>query len=340
MAKAAPDGQTLLLISGNFSTFPSLYRHLPYDPVKDLQPISNLGATPLVVVVNPAVPAKSVKELIDYVRSRTGQVNYAAPGVGSMGHLAAELFKRTAQIEMEHIAYKGGGPAITALLGGEVQLYFSTVPAAIVQAKAGRLRAIATTGQKRSRAFPELPTLAESGLPGYDVTVWFGMLAPTGTAQSIVDLLYRKVVGDYAHRVRCESIAGRRRRTHRQQPVSISRADRTREPKVGRSDPQRECEGELAFASTASLCITRLLPNRGLNENHRHALAPTAEVVGHYCTVYGGHRLLSNAARLSASEVRQNPGHAGSIGRDGRGEHYLGRDHGTAVGAAARGGAQ
>ena len=192
VAKAAPDGQTLLLISGNFSTFPSLYRQLPYDPVKDLQPISNLGATPLVVVVNPAVPAKSVKELIDYVRSRTGQVNYAAPGVGSMGHLAAELFKRTAQIEMEHIAYKGGGPAITALLGGEVQLYFSTVPAAIVQAKAGRLRAIATTGQKRSRAFPELPTLAESGLPGYDVTVWFGMLAPTGTAQSIVDLLYRK----------------------------------------------------------------------------------------------------------------------------------------------------
>jgi len=192
VAKAAPDGQTLLLISGNFSTFPSLYRQLPYDPVKDLQPISNLGATPLVVVVNPAVSAKSVKELIDYVRSRTGQVNYAAPGVGSMGHLAAELFKRTAQIEMEHIAYKGGGPAITALLGGEVQLYFSTVPAAIVQAKAGRLRAIATTGQKRSRAFPELPTLAESGLPGYDVTVWFGMLAPTGTAQSIVDLLYRK----------------------------------------------------------------------------------------------------------------------------------------------------
>ena len=192
VAKAAPDGQTLLLISGNFSTFPSLYRHLPYDPVKDLQPIANLGATPLVVVVNPAVPAKSVKELIDYVRSRTGQVNYAAPGVGSMGHLAAELFKRTAQIEMEHIAYKGGGPAITALLGGEVQLYFSTVPAAIVQAKAGRLRAIATTGQKRSRAFPELPTLAESGLPGYDVTVWFGLLAPTGTAQSIVDLLYRK----------------------------------------------------------------------------------------------------------------------------------------------------
>lgn len=109
-----------------------------------------------------------------------------------MGHLAAELFKRTAQIEMEHVAYKGGGPAITALLGGEVQLYFSTVPAAIVQAKAGRLRAIATTGQKRSRVFPDIPTLAESGLPAYYVTVWFGMLAPKGTAQNIIDLLYRK----------------------------------------------------------------------------------------------------------------------------------------------------
>jgi tripartite-type tricarboxylate transporter receptor subunit TctC len=192
VAKATPDGQTLLLISGNFSTFPSLYRQLSYDPVKDLVPISNLAATPLVVVVNPAVPAKSVKELIDYLRSRSGQINYAAPGVGSMGHLAAELFKRTAQVEMEHIAYKGGGPAITALLGGEVQLYFSTVPAALVQAKAGRLRAIGTTGQKRSRAFPDLPTLGESGLPGYDVTVWFGLLAPAGTAKGIIELLYKK----------------------------------------------------------------------------------------------------------------------------------------------------
>ena len=109
-----------------------------------------------------------------------------------MGHLAAELFKRTAQIEMEHVAYKGGGPAITALLSGEVQLYFATVPAALVQAKAGRLRAIATTGQTRSRAFPDLPALAESGLTGYDVTVWFGMLAPKGTSLSIVDLLHRR----------------------------------------------------------------------------------------------------------------------------------------------------
>ena len=192
VAKASPDGQTLLLISGNFSTFRSLYPHLSYDPIKDLAPISNLGATPLVVVVNPAVPAKTVKELIDYVRARAGQINYAAPGVGSMGHLAAELFKRTGQVEMEHIAYKGGGPAITALLGGEVQLYFSTVPAAIVQAKAGRLRAIATTGQKRSRAFPDLPTLGESGLPGYDVTVWFGLFAPAETAKTIINLLYKK----------------------------------------------------------------------------------------------------------------------------------------------------
>ena len=192
VAKATPDGYTLLLISGNFSTFPNLYRQLSFDPVNDLVPVSNLAATPLVVVLNPAVPAKSVKELIEYVRGRAGQVNYAAPGVGSMGHLAAELFKRTAQIEMEHIAYKGGGPAITALLGGEVQIYFSTVPAALVQAKAGRLRAIATTGQKRSRAFPDLPTLAESGLRGYDVTVWFGMLAPKGTARSVIDLLQQK----------------------------------------------------------------------------------------------------------------------------------------------------
>lgn len=192
VAKASPDGHTLLLISGNFSTFPSMYERLSFDPLRDLAPVTNLAATPLVVVANLAVPATSVKELIEYVRGRAGQVNYAAPGVGAMGHLAAELFKRTARIEMEHIAYKGGGPAITALLGGEVQLYFSTVPAALVQAKAGRLRAIATTGPKRSRALPDLPTLAESGLPGYDVTVWFGMLAPKAVPPTIVDLLHRR----------------------------------------------------------------------------------------------------------------------------------------------------
>lgn len=189
VAKAEPDGYTLLLIFSNFATYPSLGKKLSFDVQKDFRPISNLATTPLVLVVNNNLPVRSVKELIDFAKKKL--LNYAAPGVGSMGHLAAELFKMAASVNMEHIAYKGGGPAITALMGNEVDLYFSTPPSAVAQMKAGRLRAIAVTSKKRAPFAPDLPTIAESGLPGYEVEGWFGLFAPARTPTSIVMVLQR-----------------------------------------------------------------------------------------------------------------------------------------------------
>ncbi len=189
VARATPDGYTLLQMFSNFAILPSLYKKLPFDVIKDFVPVANLASSPLILVVNPSLPATSVQQLIDLAHSRKGKLNFAAPGVGSLGHLTGELFKSMAKIEMTHIPYKGGGPSIAALIGNEVQLYFSTVPAALTQVKAGRLRALGVTSVTRSKAAPEVPTIAEQGLPNFNVVGWFGMFAPAGTPASVVNLL-------------------------------------------------------------------------------------------------------------------------------------------------------
>ncbi len=186
VAKSPPDGYTLLMVFVNFAIHPSLYPKLTFDSVKDFAPITTLTGTPLILVVNPKVPAKSVKELIALARAPGARLNYAAPGVGSLGHLAGELFKSMTGTNIVHVPYKGGGPAITALIGGEVQMYFSTMPAALAQVRAGRLRALAVSGARRSPSEPDIPTISESGAPGYDVTGWFGVLAPAKTPRAIV----------------------------------------------------------------------------------------------------------------------------------------------------------
>lgn len=184
VAKSPPDGYTLLMVFVNFAIHPSLYPKLPYDPVKDFTPIMTLSATPLILVVNPRVPAKSIKDLIALAKTHGSKLNYAAPGVGSLGHLAGELLKSMTGVNITHVPYKGGGPSITALIGGEVQMYFSTMPAALAQVKAGRLRALAVTSAKRAASEPDIPTIAESGIPGYDVTGWFGVFAPAKTPRA------------------------------------------------------------------------------------------------------------------------------------------------------------
>ncbi len=189
VAKAEPDGYTVLVVFSNFSTYPSLGKKLTFDIEKSFTPVSALTTTPLVLVVNNSLPAKSVKELIALAKKKS--LNYAAPGVGSMGHLAAELFNIAAGVKMTHIAYKGGGPAITALIGNEVDLYFSTPPSALAQMRAGRLRGLAVTGAKRVSFAPDLPTVAEAGLPGYDVEGWFGLFAPAGTPAPVVKTLHQ-----------------------------------------------------------------------------------------------------------------------------------------------------
>ena len=194
VAKAQPDGYTLLVGTvGSLTINPSLYKKMPYDPLKDLTPLAYLGSTPNVLVVHTSLPVKSVRELITFARSKPGQLNYASAGSGGSVHLAAELFKNLAKVDMVHVPYKGSGPALIDLLGGQTQLMFSTMPPALPHVKSGRLRALGMTGAKRSPLVPELPTIAESGLPGYEITQWWGLLGPPGMPAAIVTRLNAEV---------------------------------------------------------------------------------------------------------------------------------------------------
>lgn len=193
-AKAPPDGYTIVLASfGNILVGPALYKNLPYDPAKDLAPVILVSTPPGLMVVNPGVPAKSVKELIAFAHTNPGKLNYGSAGNGVWNHLFGELFKTMARIEMTHIPYKGTNPAITDLLGAQIQLVFSPFPTALPHVKSGRLRVLAVTDEKRSPVLPSVPTVAESGLPGYTAASWFAVLAPAGTPKAIVDKLNAEI---------------------------------------------------------------------------------------------------------------------------------------------------
>src|SRR5689334_10657622 len=186
-AKSAPDGYTLFLGGvGSHAINPNLHAKLPYDPIKDFAPVSLLAQAPLVLVVHPSVPVHDVAEFIAYARAHPGRLNFASNGNGSSSQLAAVMFGSMAGVDMVHVPYKGLAPALTDLLAGEVQLMFSSVVAILPHIKAGKLRAIAVTGAKRLASMPELPTIAESGLPGYEASSWYGILAPAGTPRDIV----------------------------------------------------------------------------------------------------------------------------------------------------------
>lgn len=194
-AKSAPDGYTLMMgFSTVLTTNQSLYRNIGFDSTRDFAPIAQLATAQYVLVVHPSLPAKTISEFVALAKSKPGSLNYASSGIGTPLHLAAELFKRQAGIDMVHIAYKGGGPASTALLGGEAQLMFGSVPASMPHVKSGRLRAIAVTGLKRSMLAPELPTIDESGFPGFNVTAWGSLMAPAGTPRNVIRLLNEKTV--------------------------------------------------------------------------------------------------------------------------------------------------
>ena len=188
-ARSAADGHTLLLATLSTSVNASLFPKLPFNALKDFEPVSLLVTVPLVVVVHPALPVQTIQDLIALAKSRPGTLNYASGGIGSANHVAGELFKHMTGVQIAHVPYKGGGPAIADILGGHVSLLFGTLTSTHEFAKSGRLRALATTGGKRSVAAPELPTVAESGLPGYLVEAWYGVMAPTGTPRPIIDRL-------------------------------------------------------------------------------------------------------------------------------------------------------
>ena len=192
-AKSSPDGYTLVMPITSFPVNPHLYSSLPFDTVKDFAPIVLAASAPLLLVVNPSVPAKSVSELIAVAKSRPGQLNYANSGNGTTAHLAGELFKKMAGVNLVSVPYKGGGPAVIDLIAGQVQVYFSTIPAALAQVQGGRLRGIAVTSPKRVNLIPDVPTVAESGLPGFEVVGWFGIFAPAATPKPIVARLNKEI---------------------------------------------------------------------------------------------------------------------------------------------------
>jgi len=172
---------------GTHAINPSLYAKMPYDHVKDFAPVILVAGVPNVLVVTPSLPVKSVQELIAYGKANPGKLNFASSGNGTSIHLSGELFKTMTGIEMTHVPYKGSSPALTDLMGGQVQLMFDNLPSSLSFIKAGKLRALAVTSAQRSATLPELPTLAESGLPGFEASSWFGILAPAGTPKAIVD---------------------------------------------------------------------------------------------------------------------------------------------------------
>jgi tripartite-type tricarboxylate transporter receptor subunit TctC len=193
-AKAAPDGYTLLIVSIAHVVDPYLYKE-PFDPLKDFVPVSIIATGTNVLTVNPSVPVHSVKELLDLAKAKPGVLNYASAGIGSFQHLSGELFKLTAGVDIQHVPYKGGGPAMLAVIAGEDQVMFSSIVQTVPSIQSGQLRALATGGEKRSPILPDLPTIAESGVPGYVATNWWGIVAPAGTPQPIVDKLHDTITG-------------------------------------------------------------------------------------------------------------------------------------------------
>jgi tripartite-type tricarboxylate transporter receptor subunit TctC len=187
VARAEPDGYTMLLCNAPVLAInPTLYKKVAFDPIRDFAPVGPIAEVPLFLLVHPSVPAKNFSEFMSYVKSRSGKLNYASGSVGSTTHLAAELFKTLTKVQMNHIPYKGSGPALAAMASGEVTIMFELMPSAMPFVKSDRLRALAVTSSKRSPLMPDLPTIAETGLPGYEVASWFAMCAPAGTPKAIV----------------------------------------------------------------------------------------------------------------------------------------------------------
>jgi len=190
--KSAADGYTLTLIASSYTVNPSIYK-LNFDPVSDITAVIQLSQGPLLVVVNPSVPVRTIKDLIALAKSKPGEVTFASSGQGSVIHLATELFASMAKVKMNHIPYKGTGPALTDTIAGQTNVFFSSTANAMPHVKAGKLRAVAVTTAKRIPALPEVPTVAESGLPGYDVVLWHGLIGPKNLPRAVVDRINGEV---------------------------------------------------------------------------------------------------------------------------------------------------
>jgi tripartite-type tricarboxylate transporter receptor subunit TctC len=210
LARAPADGYTLMVISPTHIITP-LLMPAPYDPVKGFTPVAAIGSTDFLLALHPSLPAGTLQELIALVKSKPGQLNYASAGSGSPAHLANALFNMIAGVSMQHIPYKGGGPALTALIGGEVQLYFAIPIATLAHVKSGRLKAVAIGSHSRLPSLPQVPTFAESGLPAFDIRIWYGVIAPPATPRPVVNKLSAEIARhldtpDFRHRLSAEAM--------------------------------------------------------------------------------------------------------------------------------------
>ena len=195
-AKANPDGHTIMMATvATHAINPALFSKIPFDPVKDFAAVSLVAQYPLLLAVNPALLVKSVNELIELAKTKPGSLRYSSSGNGSPGHLSAEMFRSASKTDLQHVPYKGGSPALTAVLAGECQLNFGTLPGMMPHAKANRLRAIAVTTKSRSPALPDVPTVAESGVTGFDVSSWAGIVVPAGTPKPVIAALHKDITG-------------------------------------------------------------------------------------------------------------------------------------------------
>jgi tripartite-type tricarboxylate transporter receptor subunit TctC len=227
VARAAPDGYTILMVSAAHTINPAMIKKLPYDSVKDFAPVSIIADVPTAFVVHPSLPAKTVKEFIAIARARPGEINYSTAGRGTVGHLAAELLSSTAKIKLVHVPYKGTGQSMVDLVAGHVQMQLSSMPAAIQHVRTGRLRMIAQTGKQRSGAAPEVPTMEQSGLPGFVVSSGFGMLAPAGTPRPIIDRIHSALVKALNDPKVKENLAGQGAEVVASTPEEYDRFNRT-----------------------------------------------------------------------------------------------------------------
>jgi tripartite-type tricarboxylate transporter receptor subunit TctC len=222
LARSAPDGYTILLTADSVPANPHLIPNLPYDTLKDLVPVSLLVRIPLVMLVNPSVPATNVKEFVDYVRANNGKISYASPGIGTSNHLYFEVFKDIAHLDMPHIAYKGGGPAMTDLLGGHVPVMLISATLAAPQVAAGKVRALAVTSEKRLPVMPNVPTFAEAGYPDFHPQQWTGLFVPAGTPPAII----ARLTAEFAKALKSPDVLARLAEL-RAEPVMSSQAEFT-----------------------------------------------------------------------------------------------------------------
>jgi tripartite-type tricarboxylate transporter receptor subunit TctC len=193
VAKATPDGYTLLMANSTISS-PTLFKSLPFDVRKDLEPVGLIAIGPSVLIVHPSVPARNVKELIALAKAQPKKLVYGSGGIGNVTHLEMEIMNAMTGVQMTHVPYKGSAPSIVALVGGEVQAVFSSIPSALVQIRAGRIRALGVSILKRSSVLPDVPTIDESGVPGFDAASWYAVFAPAGTPKNVVAMLGREIV--------------------------------------------------------------------------------------------------------------------------------------------------